>query len=510
MLPASSPQDKTQEKKAGLAYWANRTLEECDKASQDFAPDPVHDLRVAIRRCRSMADGFISVDPDPEWKQMKKLGKTLFTSLGDLRDTQVMCGWIEKLSHADDPVRHILLHSLHHRETDLKAAAEDAVRNFDRKRWSALNAHLDKRTGKVPLESLVFQHLALERWYDAYALHRRALRNRSQVGYHQLRIGIKKFRYTVENFLPQRHENWAKDLRDLQDALGEVHDFDVLWTLIKAHPEISPDARAGWRKRLLEEQQKRLTLYRAKMVGKNSLWQKWRQELPRGEELQRAAMQKLKTWASFLDPDLAHSAYVTRLALQLYDGLEREGVIRLGPEDRRLLEAAAVLHEIGRAKADNGHRKRAYRMIRKIEAPLGWRAEDLNAVAVIARYHRGALPQSRSTVFAGVTAKRRSELQLLAGILRLANAFDFSRERRAARITIRNDGGLVTISGPEFAELSPEAERLAQARYLLEAVSGISIVLRPVAGGSSRPAPRRPAQRRGRAPARKIASAKKN
>ena len=78
MLPGSHTHDK----KAGLAYWAQRVLEECDKASQDFAPDPVHDLRVAIRRCRSMADGFLSVDPDPEWKQMKKLGKPLFQQPG--------------------------------------------------------------------------------------------------------------------------------------------------------------------------------------------------------------------------------------------------------------------------------------------------------------------------------------------------------------------------------------------------------------------------------------------
>ena len=110
-----------------------------------------------------------------------------------------------------------------------------ALRNFDRKRWLALNTRLAKRTGRVRLEGLVFQHLALERLLEAHALHRAALRNRTQVGYHQLRIGIKRFRYTVENFLPQRHERWAPDLRDLQDALGEVHDLDVLRALIR-HP----------------------------------------------------------------------------------------------------------------------------------------------------------------------------------------------------------------------------------------------------------------------------------
>src|SRR6516162_580433 len=213
------------ENKAGLAYWAQRVLEECDKASVEFAADPVHDLRVAIRRCRSMADGFLSIDPDPAWKQMKKLGKTVFSCLGDLRDVQVMTEWVTHLSGPVDPVGQALLATLSQKETELKAAAQETLRNFDRKRWSALNARLARRTGRVPVEDLVFQHLALERWMEAHNLHRQALRNRTQVGYHQLRIGIKRFRYMCENFLPQRHEKWAKDLRDLQDALGEVHDL---------------------------------------------------------------------------------------------------------------------------------------------------------------------------------------------------------------------------------------------------------------------------------------------
>ena len=87
----SEPATPVAANKSGLAPWAARVLEECDKAGHDFAADPVHDLRVAIRRCRSMADGFLSVDPDPAWRQMKKLGKGLFASLGELRDTSNSC-----------------------------------------------------------------------------------------------------------------------------------------------------------------------------------------------------------------------------------------------------------------------------------------------------------------------------------------------------------------------------------------------------------------------------------
>ena len=480
MLPASDPQPK----KAGLAHWAGRVLEECDKASTGFAPDPVHDLRVAIRRCRSMADGFLSVDPDPAWKQMKRLAKPLFSSLGDLRDTQVMMEWVAKLSLSGDPVGESLSASLAQNETALKVAAQDALASFDRKHWASLNAHLAKRTGRVPLEGLVFQHLALERLLEAHQLHRRALRNRSGVGYHQLRIGIKRFRYTVENFLPQRHAQWAKDLRELQDTLGEVHDLDVLRAMIRAHADIPADERSRWQKRVAEERQKRLDLYRHKMIGKHSLWRVWRSELPGGHVLEEAAMEKLRSWASFLDPDVAHTIRVTQFALQLYDGLSRCEVFAARPEHRRILKAAAILHEVGRRKgtdADDSTRpKRGYRMVSRLRPPLGWSEEEMRCVAVLVRYHSGDLPLTSNSSFVGLSAKWRSELMPLIGILRLANAFDQAHEGSISRVAVERQEGFLIVYGEGLRRISRVAEQIARARYLLETTSRRPIMVRPM------------------------------
>src|ERR1700752_5131425 len=91
---------QTTPKSTGLRYWMLRVLEECDNAAADFRADPVHDLRVSLRRCRSLADGMIAMDPNREWKAMKKAGKALFQRLGDLRDVQIMMEWIEKLNIA--------------------------------------------------------------------------------------------------------------------------------------------------------------------------------------------------------------------------------------------------------------------------------------------------------------------------------------------------------------------------------------------------------------------------
>jgi len=470
------------EKKAGLAYWAPRVLEEADKASESFAADPVHDLRVAIRRCRSMADGFLSVDPDPDWRRMKKLAKTLFASLGELRDTQVMMEWVERLSSEDDPLRKILLHSLRQREHELKQVAKAAVDNFDHQRWMEINTKLAERAMRMPLEGLVFQYVALERWHDALDLHRKALRNRSATAYHQLRIGIKRFRYTVENFLPERHKRWSRDLRDLQDALGEVHDFDVLWSLVKSHPEVGGEERALWQRTLADERQKRIAFYRKKMLGRNSLWHKWRAELPQGDALAQAALEKMRTWAKFQDPDNKHTELVTKLALEIFDGLAREGLFAESEPARRILEAAAVMHDVGRSKRGS-HRKRGYKKIRKLRPPVGWNQEYLQCVAIVAHYHRGALPPSHHPIFAGLTAQRRNELLPLAGVLRLANALDDTHDQRVTSLILeRRDSALTIYAQGLSRAINPFGEQVAQARYLLESCIRMPIMVKPLSG----------------------------
>src|ERR1700737_2078640 len=93
------------EKRVGIAYWMEEVLHQCAKAEQDFGSDPVHDLRTALRRCRSMADGIRVFDRDPAWKKMKRAGKQVFGSLGDLRDTHVMLEWVERLAPEGDATR---------------------------------------------------------------------------------------------------------------------------------------------------------------------------------------------------------------------------------------------------------------------------------------------------------------------------------------------------------------------------------------------------------------------
>src|SRR5208337_983563 len=476
------PASKARHQQAGLAFWMRRALEECDHASVEFAPDPVHDLRVALRRCRSMADGLMAMDPDPAWKQMKKAGKRLFGCLGELRDAQVMKEWVERLGAVDDAASVRLLQFLSGREGQLKLEAAQALQQFDRKQWKRWSVALPKRARKIRIGGIIFKHLALERWMEAYALHRRAIRNRSQVAFHNLRIGIKRFRYMVENFLPEPHAVWSDDLKHLQDLLGEVHDLDVLWATalrIKAFPD--PESRAHWHAKVVEERSRRIQDYRARMVGEKSLWQRWRAELPSGPQIEAAALGRLKLWGSLLDPDFKHSSHVARLALQLYDGLPARGVSDAEwKQQRAILQVAALLHDVGRSKKDDNHHKTTFRLIAQLKPPLGWTAEAMRMAGVAARYHRGALPRVGQKTLAGLTLNQRTSVLRLAGILRLANALDAERDGRIERVQVDNTDGVLLVLAAGYSPRDRMAEAIAAGRHLLETIYRRPILIKPL------------------------------
>src|SRR5256885_15697572 len=97
---------------SGIGYWMERVLEERDKVQADPSSDPVHDLRVALRRCRSMAETMSELDPEPAWKQMRKAGKELFQALGHLRDAHVLIDWAEQVAGEEEHGKSELLANL--------------------------------------------------------------------------------------------------------------------------------------------------------------------------------------------------------------------------------------------------------------------------------------------------------------------------------------------------------------------------------------------------------------
>lgn len=520
----------TSTKTTGLRYWMLRVLEECDRTAEGFAADPVHDLRVSLRRCRSMADGLLAMDPDPNWKAMKKAGKRLFQRLGDLRDTQVMMEWIEKLAptadsvarallpapadagnhkptheHEDpsqeprDIVAHTLLEILHHREVAQKRDAQVALEEFDRKQWKQWSKSLPPRAARFRLGSALFKHLALERWSEAYRLHGLAMRHRSQTALHNTRIGIKRFRYIVENFLFAEHAAWSRDLKEMQDLLGEVHDLDVLWaTAVSCKVFPNAEFRRLWREKIVAERTQRIDRYRRRMTGSHALWGVWRAALPQGRQIQALAMRRIKLWAGALDPDFAHSERIAALALQVHDGLAKAGLLASadGVDARSSLRVAALLHDVGKSEGKKGHHKATLELIRSHGTPLGWKAEDMRRAAVVARFHCGALPRKNHKALRDLLPNEQKTTIQLAAILRLANAFDAAHDGHIRRVKVeaeshypangfrhkpasrlgRNQAVIIAAEG--YSPSSSTAQAIAAERHLLEMVLRRPVVVR--------------------------------
>jgi CHAD domain-containing protein len=463
-----------------------------------------------------MADGMAAIDPDPAWKEMKKAGKRLFRRLGELRDVHVMQEWVHRLDSPSDPVTGPLLQAVSSREAQLQQEAMQAVTDFDRKQWQRWSLSLPRRMARFRPGSLIFRHLALERWTDAHQLHRQALRSGSQAAWHRLRIGIKRFRYIVENFLPKEHDAWSDDLKRVQDALGDVHDLDVLWpAAVQANVFPDEESRFRWRNRIEDERRRRIEDYRKDAVAKTrlkkngprksvvvkealipgtnenkpSLWQLWRSALPDKKQTESAALLRLQIWASLLDPDFQHSRHVTRLTLELYDGLAALGKPSESFEkERAILRAAALLHDIGKSKNERGHHKASYRMIKRLTPPLGWPAQDLLTAGIVARYHRGSLPRAGQPPLRGLSPQQRQDVSRLAAILRLANAFDAARDGRIQRLQIRNGADKkspLLIAAQGYLPRDNQAEAIAAGRHLLEIVYRRPVIIKPMRPAAS-------------------------
>lgn len=481
-------QQPAQRHSSGLQFWMEKVLEECDRASRDFAPESVHILRIALRRCRAMASGLMIIDPDKTWKAMRREGGRLFRRLGELRDVHVMTEWVRHLSTPNDPVGTRLLDHLEQREQQLKQDAQEALRDFSRQKWSSWIRRLHVRARRVPLEGQVFQLSALQAWDEAYQLHKQALRNRSVISFHRLRIGLKKLRYTVENFLPRRHEEWGRDFKELQDWLGEVHDLAVLWdTAIQIGAFPDAESRAHWRAAISRERKQRIEQYRQKMLGSASLWPVWRAGLPSPKSLRQAALQTFQKLAYFLGADLDHARHVRRLALQLYDGLK--SLRPATPEEiryqRSILHAAAIMHEAGGSASRKKQANAASRLIRRLPSFPGFPKNLLSLTAIVVRHHRGGLRILEEKDLANLQEEQRQIALQLAGILRLAETLTQNPDQPIARIIVHPAPAAIIIEAEGYVEIGRHAERLAQARYLLEFVYNRPILIR----GTPAPSP---------------------
>src|SRR6266702_6973724 len=100
-----------------------------------------------------------------------------------------------------------------------------------------------------------------------------------------------------------------------------------------------------------------------------------------------------------------HSQQVAGLAMALFD--QTRAIHGLTDREREWLEYASVLHDIGVHISYERHHKHSYYLIKNGDL-RGFEPEEIEAIALVARYHRQAAPKRRHPGFGELPRKRRT------------------------------------------------------------------------------------------------------
>jgi exopolyphosphatase/guanosine-5'-triphosphate,3'-diphosphate pyrophosphatase len=191
-------------------------------------------------------------------------------------------------------------------------------------------------------------------------------------------------------------------------------------------------------------------------------------ELKQGAGVRERSVLQLARSTSF---DETHARQVARLALELFDSARAAGLHRLRPEERELLEYAALLHDIGTFLSYTRHHQHTYYLIRHADL-VGFDQEEIAIMAATAYFHRKALPAPRFEAFSGLDRSSRKVVRRLGAFLRLAEYLDRGHARAIAHARLRREAGSLLLELQPAGDWSLEEWSLERRRESLEKAFG--------------------------------------
>jgi exopolyphosphatase/pppGpp-phosphohydrolase len=189
-------------------------------------------------------------------------------------------------------------------------------------------------------------------------------------------------------------------------------------------------------------------------------------------QMPRPTSQELYLSGGLLVEDWPHARQVARLSTQLFKATHP--LHELNEHALRLLERAAFLHNTGMLIEVRRHHKHSFRLIKETKLP-DFTDEERHEIACIARYHRRALPSMSHEEYASLSNSARKRVSVLASLLRIADALDYSHDGRVIRVDAEPelcDSKIWTLSLKlrPLADLDAELEHSYEKADLFEKV----------------------------------------
>jgi exopolyphosphatase/guanosine-5'-triphosphate,3'-diphosphate pyrophosphatase len=170
-----------------------------------------------------------------------------------------------------------------------------------------------------------------------------------------------------------------------------------------------------------------------------------------------------RSFARRLKYDQQHAEHVRELSILLFDQLQPAH--HLPAQSRVLLEAGAMLHDVGHMISHRGHHKHGEYLALNGDVP-GLEGRDRAIVAAIVRYHnRKSAPAGHHVAYASLNNNDQRIARRLAAILRVAEALDHSHRQRVTNLSAAFQRGAVAlqiVARGDAAEDLRDANRSAE------------------------------------------------
>jgi exopolyphosphatase/guanosine-5'-triphosphate,3'-diphosphate pyrophosphatase len=147
-----------------------------------------------------------------------------------------------------------------------------------------------------------------------------------------------------------------------------------------------------------------------------------------------------------------HAQQVARLALSIFD--QTRSVHGLSDKEREWLEFGALLHDVGVHISYERHHRHSYYLIKNGDL-RGFNPQEIEVIALLARYHRQATPKKSHEGYADLPGALRRTVKTLSAMVRLAEGLDRSHAQALSGVDVfpRGDDYLARLRAAGDAEL---------------------------------------------------------
>jgi len=174
--------------------------------------------------------------------------------------------------------------------------------------------------------------------------------------------------------------------------------------------------------------------------------------------------------------DDQHSIQVLKNSEAIFEGLA--ALHGFGEKELIILQSACILHDIGLNSGVRGHHKKSMKMILK-SSLKPFTEDEKSMVALVARYHRKALPSKKHDVYSSLEKSEKHIVDVLSSIIKVADGLDRTHQNLVEKIVCNVYPEKIELICRFKAEAPDELKYGHRKSDLMKKVFGRDVIIKP-------------------------------